>query len=54
MTMTTTLVNLVLILAILALILAGCWPWYNSQEFEVSKRTPESSDLVLLLSCSWF
>ena len=44
------LVNLVLILAILVLILARCWPRYNSQEFEVSKRTPELSDLVMLLS----
>ena len=44
------LVNLVLILAILVLILARCWPRYNSQEFEVSKRTPEFSDLVMLMS----
>ena len=43
------LVNLVLILAILVLILARCWPRCNSQEFEVSKRTPELSDLVMLL-----
>ena len=45
-----TLVILVLTLVISVLILAWCWPWYDSQEFEVSKRTPELSDLVMLLS----
>ena len=44
------LVILVLILVILCLILARCWPCCDSQEFEVSKRTPELSDLVMLLS----
>ena len=44
------LVILVLTLVISVLILARCWPWYDSQEFEVSKRTPELSDLVMLLS----
>ena len=44
------LVILVLILVTLVLILARCWPWYDSQEFEVSKQTPELSDLVMLLS----
>ena len=29
---------------------ARCWPCCDSQEFEVSKRTPELSDLVMLLS----
>ena len=44
------LVILVLILVILVLILARCWQCCDSQEFEVSKQTPELSDLVMLLS----
>ena len=44
------LVIRVLILVILVLILARCWQCCDSQEFEVSKQTPELSDLVMLLS----
>ena len=35
---------------ILVLILARCWQCCDSQELEVSKQTPELSDLVMLLS----